>query len=436
MSNKKQKRVTFNLDLFFDNYIENLVNVSQHQKKILDIFRDKEEELKEYLKQVNILEKTKNNYKMKDFEYIVSNMSLNLAEEFSNYDIELKNLLIKENVDKLKQVILGIKNSGYEFENLSIKFNNLSKMWNAFINSRPYLDKKAIFLVTLNNEMKELENDIKKIDIEDIGRIEEKISTIKLTIERTVNAIAEIEIIYNKYFFVGYEAIELKKKIEHFFKVKYKKMSLGEIAKFMMEIEKEKKEIEQENIIKTEPINVVYITEKESKKIYSYGLYINEVYINPSEINFKNPVYNFINQYIYLDNFPIKGIFEKDFLLNNIQISQNQLLAIKEFNEATMKYFLLEAVGGSFLLGLLYLLISSFSLTTFLSSILSLHLFFMWIFGKLKKKIDNKFNVPNAFYFIKINYFYIKEGTDGMKYEKIPELILSKFNDIFTKTTD
>jgi len=428
---KKQKIPKLNLELFFDNYSENLLNVSLAQRQMLDIFREKEEELKEYIKQVSLLEKTKNNYKMKDFEKIISNIAINLAEEFSNLDMPLKNIFVSDNVKKINGIILGIKNRGYEFENIANKFNNIKKLWIAFIKPREYLDKNAKFIRTIEEELLILSNDIKEINIDDIGRIEENIASLKELIEKAIYAISEMEILYNNYFFVGYEAEKIKKNIEKLLDREYKDLDIGKLVIKVKQILEEKKKIIVSNKTVTEKIHVVYIKEKENKKVNTYGFYINGVYLNPSEIEFKDPEYIFLKQYIYVDNFPISGIFEKKWLIENLDISQNQLLAMEKFSAVSMKKFLIGAVGGSIFAWILYATTPIFNLITFIFSVLGIHLFFAWNFRSLKKKIDKEFNVPDAFYFIPINYVYIKEGTDKLKYEKLPMLILKNFEKIF-----
>ena len=428
---EKQKIPKLNLELFFDNYSENLLNVSIVQRKILDVFREKEEELKEYTKQTASLEKAKNNYKMKDFESIVSNIAFNLGEEFSNFNIPLKSLPVKQNAEKIKEIIFGIENRGYEFENVSNRYNNVKKIWKAFIEPREYLDRKAKFIQTIEEELKELENQIKDVDIDEIGRIEEKISSVKDLIEKAIYAISELEILYNKHFFVGYEPLTLKKEIERFLEKEYKNKEVGELIIKTKEILKKKEQLMLNNKTATEGLNVVLIREKGSKKVSTYGIYVNGLYLNPSEIEFKNPEYVFIDRYIYMDNFPIQGIFEKEWLASNMIISQKQLLAMEKFSQSTMKKFLTEVVGGSFVFWFLYMVTPIFNLLAFSSAVIGLHFYFAWAFKRLKEKIDKEFGVPKAFYFISINFFYVKEGTDEFKYEKIPYLILKNFEKIF-----
>jgi len=428
---KKQNIPKLNLELFFDNYSENLLNVSLAQRKILDVFREKEEELKEYIKQVSVLEKAKNNYKMKDFEKIISNIAFNLGEEFSNLSIPLKKIPILENAAKIKEVIIGIENRGYEFENISNKYTNVKKLWKAFIKPREYIDKQAKFVQIIEEELKELEEQIKDIDIDGIGRIEEKIASIKDLIEKVIYAISELEVLYNKHFFVGYEPLALKKEIERFLEKEYKNKEIGEIVIKTKEILNKKEKLKAKNKTVTEAVNVVLIREKKSKKVKAYGVYINGVYLNPSEIEFKDPEYIFLNRYIYIDNFPVEGIFEKEKLLKNMDISQKQLMAMEKFSQVTMKKFLLEIVGGSVLFWFLYIITPIFNIISFSSTIVGIHFYFAWNFKRLKRKIDKEFGVPNAFYFISINYFYVKEGTDEFKYEKLPYLIVQNFEKVF-----
>jgi len=427
----KQTIPKLNLELFFDNYSENLLNVSVAQRKTLDKFREKEEELKEYIKQVSLLEKAKNNYKMKDFKKIISNIAINLAEDFSDLDMSLGAIPVIDNAKKINEVILGIENRGYEFENIANKFNNVKKLWTAFIEPREYLDKDAKFIQTIEEELSDLSNSIKEINIDDMGRIEENIASLKELIEKAIYSISEMELLYNNYFFVGYEAKKIKKEIEDLLGKKYKYLDIGELVINAKKILKEKDKVMLKNKTITEKIHVIYIREKNNKKVNTYGFYINGVYLNPSEIQFKDPEYVFLKQYIYVDNFPVFGIFEKKWLIENLDISQNQLLAMEKFNIISMKKFLIEAVGGSLFIWMLYVITPIFNILTFVFAVLGIHLYFAWGFKRLKKKIDKKFNVPNAFYFIPINYFYIKEGTDKLKYEKLPKLILENFDKIF-----
>jgi len=241
-----------------------------------------------------------------------------------------------------------------------------------------------------------------------------------------INEIADLE---KDNIFIGKEELLFKEKLDNFIKNKYYKSSLSEISDFAAETKEEFKKLKEASTVKRKKIPVYKIINK-TGKVHSYAIEPKKgVFINVTDTDIENPIYKNTGKYIYIDNYPVHGIFEKEFLKEEMEIPDSQFEAIKEFDRVTTTYFFIFA--GLAFFTILMNMTGSISVVQTILLVLLYPFLFMLFFKKTKKKIDKRYKLKDFFHFFETNFYIIKEGDSLLKPQYIIPNIFINFSKLF-----
>ena len=135
---------------------------------------------------------------------------------------------------------------------------------------------------------------------------------------------------------------------------------------------------------------------------------------------------------MYLDNFPLKGVFSGKEIVENLEFDEKYLSSIDEIEAKTFKHFL---IFGTLIL--LSGIVASFlgNIATITHLVLSIGTLF--IFNKYIKfksnMIKNSFKRPKGFIFTKINFFISTLGHDTSLRDILSGIIKNFDNTILNK---
>ena len=409
--------VPINLDSFFKEYIDHYNNQISRRRELNEILKSYSDNLKKYSEALTELEKKVNEVNLNLFDY----EKAMIIETLKNFD--LKN--IDKSIKMIYNAIEYLNLHKFTYLNIADKYYKQKNFWNGFLSNHKKED--AIFAKDINSKIKKIEEDIKKVSIEDMLSLEETIDFTFVSIQKAVSSIQELKAILNSVF-VEEEALKIYYELEAFFKDKYKTMSLKELLQYEEDIKYKISKIKKEwGFLK---IPIYLVKSKKGGRAYSYAAKLAEdTFVSMTEVIIEDPVYKPLNQYIYIENSPNRGIFSTKEIVDNLDIYSNQIEAILTFKEVMENTFVFFVIFS--LLIIIFNFVGFIGLIPMLGLLMSLGLGFFTLFRFFKNKIDEEYKVKNAFYFIEISFVFIKEGTNLFKYKDLKPLILKYFYKIY-----
>lgn len=409
-----------NLDKLYDIYIEHNNELNVRKLSVLEGFREKENNFKKYEDIVSLLEKEKNESKIDSY----ASLSEEVLRDLKNFNPNS----IEENLRPVKNQILNIRTVKEDISKVSDKFRYIENMWLSFLERKSTMDPSAVFIKDIFIKIANIKKEFSYISINDLGMIEEKIDTLKTSIMKAMSIIEDFTAIIDRNVFIGKEPKMLFDKIKSFIDTDYKKMSLTDINVFALEIEEEIERLQQYRIRKTVRAKVIKLKSKQNQSIYNYGIELNGIMMYVSEKLSTNEIKEDTRKFLYIDNFPIYGLFDISKLNEEIEVSDNQFFANKELNDISLNLFLLNSFITIFILG--QSIWSDYSPIVTIPLAILMQFVFAFFFKGLMYRINDKFNLKNMFYFFKISFIYVSIGDDGLDVQKVVPNILLNFDNI------
>lgn len=407
------------LNKIINNYVEKNKNIISKKTSFLETFRKKEDDLKHYDELLSELEKKNIECQLNTFKNIQTNVFYFL-NEFNPEDIQ-------DNVENVQITIDFLNQKKSEFSKIAEILSFIQKTWNNFNNRRNKENKTSLFSEEINKKLEKLQNSYAHATDQDINRVEDDANDLKQDLVKIISIFEELHIILDKNVFIGEEAKLLKKDIEEFLFEDFYTSSVLDLIKRKEKINETLKELttNQTKFIRKK-LEVLKIINKNKKDLYFYTVkfdnYILE-YQNEN-IDLENSIIKSTNNFIYIDNYPEKGIFKAEDIKNLMSISEEQYMVMSEFDsKTTISFYLL-----SFVIILLSLLSTLSLISIFISILLSGIAFFGFLssFSILKKQIEKKYNLKDVFFFIPTNFYLIKEGDNNFNYKELIFNILIK----------
>lgn len=393
-------------------YVEENVALIKAKSKHLEVFRAKEESLRIYEESLSDLEKAKSSSQIDTF--------FNIKEKLLSFLLNFNPEDMSENIEQVKSVIDFIKTKEGELKRLSEIFSFIQKNWVSFLTRRNPDNMDSIFIEEVNEKIQNLNDAFYSAGINDIGRIEEISNDLKQEILRIINLFEDLYILIELNVFIGEEAIELKREIEDFLNVDFYENPLVDLYKRKEQISTMMKDISSINTIYVrKPLEVVKVQKKDKLDYYFYTVRLNNYILEINNEPISEEDYNIINtdKFIYIDDYPERGIFKIEEIKSKIRISLSQFQLINDFDTTTHNLFIFLAVtflfaGGLYLLGIISIFLLMFILFVFSST-------FYFSFNFLLKKYEKKHNVPNSFFFIPTNFYFLKIGDNNFNYKDL-----------------
>jgi len=408
---------------FMNEYIEEMSKINFEKKQTLERFREIEINFKFYQEALNELEKQQSKVNLAEFK----NLKDKTIEILS--DIDCKDMDF--NIRKVKETI-------YFFEELEVDLIEVSdslimtkKIWKSFEQRNEDIIG-TIFSKHIYEKIQEVEDSINKVTPNEIGILTSSIDELKSYIEKLMLKIEKIKEYYYMNIFIGEENELIKLELEKIIDFK----SLNSIDFFMnksddlIDIIDKAKENAKSGIVKV-PTYKVYT--KNSKDIFKFTLKFGDHFLKYDHF-FKNNDLKYVDykEYLYLDNFPIKGIFSGREVVENLSIEDKYIDCVNEIGKVNYRNFII----FSSILILIGFVIPFLGITAAI-----IYLFItigsMFLFKKYirftKRKIDKKFKRPRSFVYNKIDFLFTHIGEDTSLEELLLGIIRDFDNTIINK---
>lgn len=393
-------------------YIEENSRLIKEKSKHLEEFRNKEESLRLYEDALGDLEKTKVSSQIDTF--------YNIKEKLISFLLNFNPEDIIENVNEVKSVIEFIKNKEAELKKLSEIFLFIQKNWVSFLTRRNPDDMDSVFIEEVNEKIQSLNDAFYSAGINDIGRIEEVSNDLRQEILKIINLFEDLYLLLDLNVFIGEEAIDLKREIEDFLNVDFYESNLIDLYKRKEQINTFIKDnIAKDTSYIKKGLEVIKIQKKDKLDYYFYTVKINDYLLEINNEKISREEYNIIStgKFIYIDNYPEKGIFKIEEIKQKINISLSQYQLMNDFDKTTNNLFITFSLTFLFS-GVLYLL-NVFSIFFIIFLLLALSGAFYHLFYFLLRKYEKKYEVPNSFFFIPTNFYFLKIGDNHLNYKDL-----------------
>jgi len=398
---------------------ENL-NIESKKSKKLEQFRLVESELKQYIYTLIELEKLKNSSNVHKYTAIYMNM-ISRLENFNPINID-------SNLDPVKneyQKLLLVEKDLSEIFN---KMNQVNNLWKAFLSRNESIDLNSKFIQNIDSKVNVVKDMFASVGFNELTRVDDELSDLKRSINHSIDMIEDLKTLISDNTFVGSEAINLRNELKNFIDTEYKDMDLVMLNERHAEIELKINKIRKTTKVKRERVEVVKLSGKSQKNIYNYGVYIHGVFINLSDMPDNDLQKEHLKEYIYIDNFPVRGIFKDSSFAESLDIADDQFHSIAAFNSLAFAFF-----SGFAFLSIFTLSFTLFGSTSPLITfplVLAYLFLFKFIFIGMKYRIDDRYSFPNQFYFFKIDYVFASFGDDSFRYTQVIPGILLNFDKI------
>jgi hypothetical protein len=367
------------------------------------------------------LEKIQNKINLQIFEYLINS----IYEELSKFDPEN----IEYNIYKIQNMVISLQESEKELTDISNNVNVLKKIWKGFVNRYPEI-KNTKLEKNFYMQLDVLMDVLAKSNITQVGLVEDSLTNLKKTVEEIILLYEKLKEYEKYHLFIGEEYEEFYKELQNIGnlisesssdledKTQEEKLKLTKeavedfiiiVKEYIEKIEKIKKEESTKGVIK---IPVIKAQHKINKNIYKFTVKFEDFLLKYESFFLNEKALNFTNtkQYIFIDNYPIKGIFKADETIKNLKIFDNYILAATEYDKSIFNLFIfisvIDILSGFFVIGNTFLLF--FYLFYVFGSLFSLR-FFKKVIYKFK---ENKYKVKKFFPFIKTDFIIFKTGED------------------------
>lgn len=385
-----------------DFYVDNNYNLIKSKIKFLEDFRTQEIKLKDYVEVLNELEKKQHKINLKEFNGL-KDRTIEILKDFNPKDIDF-------NIKRLQDTIIFFEQIEIDLIEVSDSLVSLKRIWTSFLKRNPEF-KDSIFNNYVENKFNTLKRTIEGVTPQEIGLLNADIENEKQDIEKIILLIEKLKEYKNLNIFIGNENKEIEKNLSLLVN------SMNEIsvpdfiekAKECLELIDEKK---KNVVFGRKRVPVYKFINKGDSSIYKYTVKFGDHFVKyESFFESTNLVIEDTKQYIYLEDYPIKGIFSGKEVVERLMIDNDYLNAVEILNKNSQMVFLI--------LGLFILTTSS--ITAFLNEFiivlnliisLLILLSFNPIMKNLKKNISSKFDLEDIFVFTKLNYFVVSEGDD------------------------
>lgn len=383
-------------------YIDNNNQVIKEKINYLEDFRTQEIKLKDYVEVLNELEKKQHKINLKEFNGLKIR-TIEILKDFNPKDIDL-------NIKKLEEMINFFEQIELDLIEVSESLVSLKRIWTSFLKRNDEF-RKSVFNNYVEEKFIALKRTIESVTPQEIGLLNSDIENEKQDIEKIIVLIEKLKEYKNLNIFLGKENIEIEKNLSLLIDT----MNDISIHDF---IEKAKDclafiDIEKKNVVYgRKRVKVFKFINKTDPSIYKYTVQFGSYFVRyESFFDSSNLKIEDTGQYIYLEDYPIKGIFSGKEVVEKLMIDNDYLNAVEVLSKKSQITFLL--------LGLFIL--TTTSITAFLNEfiiianlIISLLILISFnpIMKRLKSKIENIFKLEDIFVFTKLNFFIVSEGDD------------------------
>lgn len=315
---------------FIDSFVSIGTRITAEKVNVLETFRATETKLKDYSESLNDLEKQQNKINLIEFGGLRSK-TVEILSVFDPINIE-------NNISKIYETIDFFKNIENELIEVSESLINVRRSWNFFIEKNKEF-KDSIFDNYVNQKEQKLKDTLNVINPREIGILSIDIEKARQEIELIISYISKIKDLLLMNIFIGDES----KKIENEISMLMSDYDNNDISNF---IEKAKELIQRVEDINTSgekgtvAVEVVRYSNKENKSIFKHTLKFGDHIMKyDTFFNIENPHVVNTGKYVFLDNFPLEGVFKGRDIIESLDYNDNYISAVEDFSNTSIFMF-------------------------------------------------------------------------------------------------
>ena len=420
-------------DELFDRFVADNAKYDNDRKRVLNNFRNSEKLLRKYIETLSDLEKQQSRANFSEFQLLQQNMVGNLLQ-FDPRNIEGNIEFVKFYIGKLAQ-------NENEFNEISSALFEFEQRWEKFLFRYPKFNGTK-FDRYFKNKHQTLQSLVHEVDaVENMGVISKRVDQDRQELEKVIMHIEKIEDYIKMYIYIGEEnekQLEMLKalindsdsyEVNDFFDI---------AAETIQHIDEIKLKSKKARV----PVPVVKIFNNKNKNVYKYTLRFGDFTVlyenffidamrskldrkdfsweehstkeqddSEEKIDNKSMKQKDTGQFVYLDNFPIDGIFSGKEVVNELCVSPEYMVMVEELASTSLISFFI-FIGIIFLSTLITTFIGGgaviFNVIFALSAFVGFRIFLKF----LKRSQEDYRKMPDFFTFSKIDLFLFKEGDN------------------------
>jgi len=427
---------------FLDIYINGNNEIAKYIFQELENFKQKEEFLKTYAEALTYLEKIQNKVNLQMFESLIQS----IYNELSKFDPDN----MEYNLYQIQQMILNLEESEQELSEVTKEIESIKRLWQGFLNRYPEV-KESELEKNFNLQIDILMQNLANTNINQVGMIEDSLTNLKRNVEQIILLYEQLKEYEKYHLFIGSDfqefLIELKNisnlvetpkdnnNLSNEDLLAYTNKSVDNfidmVKDFINKIEDMKKEDSVKGVIK---IPVIKARHKTNKNLYKFTLKFDNYILKyePFFYNEKALTFEDTGKYIYIENYPIRGIFKAKNAIENLKIYHNYLQAGIEYDKSIMNSFLF-LMGSDLMLGLYTSFINTGFALPFLAITFGVTGLLVGLKNFLYKQKEIKYGVKRFFPFIQSDFILFKVGEDFDVQQMIIEIIKDIDNTILNQ---
>lgn len=421
-----------NTEKLFELIVQDNIEFDKERKKILENFRESEKHLRRYIEALTELEKQQTRVNFSEFK--------NLQEQMLNNLLNFNPRDIPDNTELVKAYTASLMHNENDFMEISSALFDFGQRWEKFLIRYPtfvntnfdaYFKNKHQLLYASINEAHGLQS---------MGLISSQLEQNRQELEKVIMHIEKIQDYINMYIYIGEE----NEKQLGLLKSLMESSDSYEVGDFF-DIASET--IQKIDLIRNKskkarvPVPVVKVFNIKNKSVYKYTLRFGDFtvlyenfFIDAVKNKIEDKAFTWeehsknsqlledisdeklmrqeeTGQFVYLDNFPINGIFSGREVVENLCVSPEYAVTVEELSSKSLVSFVILA-SIIFLSSLITTMIGGgaviFNVIFCLGSLIGFKMFLKF----LKKSQEDYRNMPDFFTFSKIDMVLFKEGDN------------------------
>jgi len=390
-----------NIYSVYSEYISQNKEASRDTQKILENFRSREEQLRDYHLALGILEK------------IQSEVGFyRLETAFNKVKSDLKNFdpsNIPFEIQKVYNAAEMIESYRSDIENLSKKIQKIDSLWTAFIQNNPTA-KGTIFEQTFQKKYNDIMKKIGESGIADSSGAAYRLDNLKSFVTEIFESIEKAKDFQDLYVYMGADAKVLERNLAEAleFKEDSVESQLALLSSCASSIEK----LESSSQLSTVGFPVIGVSTSEDESVVKYTINVKDQLVKYEPFFNSNSMHTFkTGEYLYMEGFPVEGVFAGREIIQTIGPSKENIQLILDLNDKIEKSLMWAGISLLFLSFITF--VSSQIMVSFIMAAIVIVAFLSK--DKLLKDyiriLRDKYNIPNAFVFSKLDFFLLKTGA-------------------------
>lgn len=387
---------------FMNSYEMIATGITTEKIKVLEDFRITEIKLKDYNEALNDLEKQQNKINLNEFGGL-RKKTLEILKIFDPINID-------DNIHKISETVEFFRNIENELIEVSDSLISVRRSWNLFLDKNTEF-KYSIFSDYVNEKEDKLKETLNIINPREIGILSIDIEKVRQEIELIIINITKIKELLLLNIFMGDESKKIEEEISLLMN-NYNKNSVSDFSNKAKELIERVESVNTIGKVGTVPVEVVRFENGINSSLFKYTLKFGDhilkydTFFNADKVKIKET-----GKFVFIDNFPLDGIFKGRDIIENIDYNDNYINAVEDFSNTSLTVFISMLVLILITTGL-SLFVGGFLVYVNLILAIAAIIGFNPYLSFLQVQTAAKYGLKKIFIYSKIDFFIASKGQD------------------------